>query len=141
MASGEESKLPFKLDSVKLGLCFSPDPDTQEAETRRDFLKFWFENLGLTPVFDKVWFTVTKVGDPSSPKKIAWFTLATKWNTSGRDKVFKLLGVNFDVKPDDSKDEAWDELVTLLEPGTSPPCALLLPLVAPVSPLWPSRFA
>lgn len=129
----DESKKPFDLDVVKLSLCFSPDPITQEAKARRDFLKSWFHRRTITKpevVFIALGF---KVGD----KDVFWDELAWHWKR-GQDAVFTFLGVEVPV---DTKAMAWEMLADLLEPGTSPPCALLLPLVAPVSPLWPSRFA
>ena len=129
----DESKKPFDLDVVKLSLCFSPDPITQEAKARRDFLKSWFHRRTITKpevVFIALGF---KVGD----KDVFWNDLAVAWD-DGRDGVFTFLGVEVDVS---DQAMAWKSLVKLLKPGTSPPCPLLLPLVAPVSPLWPSRFA
>ena len=129
----EESKSPFKLDSVKLRSLYKDGADM--VEDRRGELVSWFEDFGLATVFDKDGFTVTNLG--SRPKKIKWGHLAVAWD-DGRDDVFTFLGVEVDVS---DQAMAWKSLVKLLKPGTSPPCALLLPLVAPVSPLWPSRFA
>ena len=130
----EES--PFELDSVKLRSLYKAGAEL--AEDRRGELDSWFDDYGSTAAFDKDGFTVTKVGDPPSPpKKIKWGHLAVAWD-DGRDGVFTFLGVKVDVS---DQAMAWKSLVKLLKPGMSPPCALLLPLVAPVSPLWPSRFA
>ena len=129
----DESKSPFELNPAKLRQMFSDDDALGPAN--RGELVSWFEDFGLATVFDKDGFTVTNPG--SRPKKIKWGHLAVAWD-DGRDDVFTFLGVEVDVS---DQAMAWKSLVKLLKPGTSPPCALLLPLVAPVSPLWPSRFA
>ena len=129
----DESKSPFELDPGKLCEVFMEG--TSGSAGRRRVLVSWFEDFGLATVFDKDGFTVTNLG--SRPKKIKWGHLAVAWD-DGRDDVFTFLGVEVDVS---DQAMAWKSLVKLLKPGTSPPCALLLPLVAPVSPLWPSRFA
>ena len=130
------AEAPFELDSVKLSLCLFPVPDTQEAERRRELLKSWFRRRTTTKP-EVVFFADRpdhfKVGD----KDVFWNDLAVAWD-DGRDGVFTFLGVEVDVS---DQAMAWKSLVKLLKPGTSPPCPLLLPLVAPVSPLWPSRFA
>ena len=129
----DESKSPFELNPAKLRQMFSDDDALGPAN--RGELVSWFEDFGLATVFDKDGFTVTNPGSP--PRKIKWGELAWHWKR-GQDAVFTFLGVEVPV---DTKAMAWEMLADLLEPGTSPPCALLLPLVAPVSPLWPSRFA
>ena len=133
----DESKKPFDLDVATLFKIYITGDDA-DVQANRLALDSWFDDYGSTAAFDKDGFTVTKVGDrPSPPKKIKWGHLAVAWD-DGRDGVFTFLGVEVDVS-----DQAmvWKLLVKLLKPGTSPPCPLLLPLVAPVSPLWPSRFA
>ena len=124
MATGEESKAPFDLDEVKLSLCFSPVPITQEAETRRELLKSWFHRRTITQpevVFIALGF---RVGGTA----VYWDDLTAEWD-HGRDAVFTFLGVEVADKA-----LAWNRLIDLLRPGTSPPCPLCC-LFAPVSPL------
>ena len=134
MATGEESKSPFELDSVKLRSLYKDGADM--VEDRRGELDSWFRRHTIAK--PEVEFFAArpdhfKVGD----KDVFWNDLAVAWD-DGRDGVFTFLGVEVDVS---DQAMAWKSLVKLLKPGTSPPCPLLLPLVAPVSPLWPSRFA
>ena len=112
MATGEESKSPFELDSVKLRSLYKDGADL--VEDRRAELVSWFDRYTITKpavVFDKDGF---KVGDTD----VFWDDLAAEWK-HGRDAVFTLLGVEVADKA-----LAWNRLIDLLRPGTSPPCPL-----------------
>ena len=128
------AEAPFELDSVKLRSLYKDGADM--VEDRRGELMSWFRRRTITKP-EVVFFADRpdhfKVGD----KDVFWNDLAVAWD-DGRDGVFTFLGVEVDVS---DQAMAWKSLGKLLKPGMSPPCPLLLPLVAPVSPLWPSRFA
>ena len=132
MATGEASKSPFDLDVATLFKIYITGDDA-DVQANRLALNSWFRRHTTAKpevVFNDDGF---KVGG----KEVYWGDLAVAWD-DGRDGVFTFLGVEVDVS---DQAMAWRTLVKLLKPGTSPPCPLLLPLVAPVSPLWPSRFA
>ena len=127
----EESKSPFELDPGKLCEVFMEG--TSGSAGRRRVLDSWFRRHTTAKpevVFNDDGF---KVGG----KEVYWGELAWHWKR-GQDAVFTFLGVEVPVE---RKAMGWEMLADLLKPGMSPPCPLLLPLVAPVSPLWPSRFA
>ena len=130
----DESKSPFELDPGKLCEVFMEG--TSGSAGRRRVLDSWFRRHTIAKP-EVEFFAARPDHFKVGGKDVFWNDLAVAWD-DGRDGVFTFLGVEVDVS---DQAMAWKSLVKLLKPGTSPPCPLLLPLVAPVSPLWPSRFA
>ena len=131
----DESKKPFDLDVATLFKIYITG-DEADVKASRLALGSWFRRHTIAKP-EVEFFAARPDHFKVGGKDVFWGELAWHWKR-GQDAVFTFLGVEVPVE---RKAMAWEMLADLLKPGTSPPCPLLLPLVAPVSPLWPSRFA
>ena len=129
----DESKKPFDLDVATLFKIYITG-DEADVKASRLALGSWFRRHTTTKP------AVAFFADRPDcfkvlGKDVFWDDLAAEWK-HGRDAVFTLLGVEVADKA-----LAWNRLIDLLRPGTSPPCPLCCLLLLLSQPLWPSRFA